>query len=146
MKVFLEMNQGRKDGCRYELPLNMYRAICRRETDTGQTITMGEDFPLGPDERALIKDHLRRRKNSARVPRTDPSPTGLRRGSDILLEDQLISRTHAMVFLDGEGPSLVDLGSTNGTFVNAQAVTDADLVDGDVIHIGRARFIVHVEM
>ena len=68
-----------------------------------------------------------------------------RRGRDILLDDEKISRTHAMVFVDEQGPSIVDLISTNGTLVNGQKISDADLTDGDVINIGKTRFIVRVE-
>ena len=145
MKVFLEMNRGLEAGRRFELSPNVYRAIGRREEDSGQTMTLSDESPLGPDEHAVVDAHLQRRKK--RTQRSNPvySPSSFRRGADILIEDQLISRTHAMVFFDDQGPSLVDLGSTNGTFVNAQAVTDAELFDGDVIHIGRAQMIVCIE-
>ncbi|MBX2811536.1 MAG: FHA domain-containing protein [Myxococcales bacterium] len=147
MKVFLEVHDGQDIGRRFEILPNVYRAIGRLESNPGQTITIGEDFPLGPEERAVIMAHMERRKSSIGSASSDPDPYrgGFQRGEDILLEDHLISRTHAMIFVDGDGPSLVDLGSTNGTFVNARSITDADLVDGDVIHIGRAWLVVHVE-
>ena len=146
MKVFLDVDRGPGAGERFELATNVCRAIGRDEVaeTTTTTLAAGAGRALDDEDRALIRAHLERRSGpaqAARAPRTE----AFRRGADILLQDELTSRTHAMIFLDHEGLSLVDLGSTNGTFVNAEPVTDADLVDGDVVHIGRARFIVHVE-
>ena len=59
----------------------------------------------------------------------------------IILLDDLVSRSHAMLQAQGNGVLLLDLDSTNGTFVNDEPV-DAEepipLHDGDVITIGRA--------
>lgn len=148
MKVFLDVDKGPRVGERFELSANVCRAIGRLEAATNsETLIVGGDRPLDPEDQALIAAHLERRSGAARArsARAEPRSGAFRRGSDILLEDELTSRTHAMVFLDESGLSLVDLGSTNGTFVNAKPVTDADLVDGDVVHIGRARFIVRIE-
>jgi hypothetical protein len=62
----------------------------------------------------------------------------------LLLDDDKISRTHAMFFLDEDGASVVDLLSTNGTHVNGERITDADLHEGDIVNIGKTRFIVHL--
>lgn len=144
MKVFLEMDRGPQAGQRFELGLNVYRAIGRVDGFEGnQTMILGEDRPLDPEERARVERHLAARKSRGE-PKAERSPDGLRRGADILVEDGLTSRTHAMVFLDEDGPSLVDLGSTNGTKVNGATVTDAELFDGDLVHIGGVRFVVRV--
>jgi DNA-binding winged helix-turn-helix (wHTH) protein len=50
-----------------------------------------------------------------------------------------VSRRHARIRIehDSERPLLADLGSTNGTFVGGQQVTDVmPLTDGDVIKVG----------
>jgi pSer/pThr/pTyr-binding forkhead associated (FHA) protein len=39
----------------------------------------------------------------------------------------------------GDGYSLVDLGSTNGTEVNGQRVGETSLMNGDVIGVGTTR-------
>lgn len=53
------------------------------------------------------------------------------------VEDDGISRKHAKVVALGEGRfQLVDLGSTNGTFLNGLKVSAAPLYDGDKIQIG----------
>jgi two-component system, cell cycle response regulator len=53
------------------------------------------------------------------------------------VEDDGISRKHAQVVRSGEGQfQLVDLGSTNGTYLNGLRVSTARLCDGDRIQIG----------
>ncbi len=60
-----------------------------------------------------------------------------RRAPDVDLQDDGVSRTHAMVFVDPEGAaSVVDLMSTNGTMVNGRDVQDADLQVGDAVVVG----------
>lgn len=47
-----------------------------------------------------------------------------------------VSRRHARVAPDGEGHVVVDLGSTNGTWVNGREVEVARLAGGDRIRVG----------
>jgi len=58
---------------------------------------------------------------------------------DITLADANVSRRHAEVRRIGEGYSLFDLGSTNGTLVNGQSVQETALMNGDVIEVGTTR-------
>jgi Protein of unknown function (DUF3662)/FHA domain len=60
-------------------------------------------------------------------------------GSDIVLDDPNVSRRHAEIRRVGDGYSLVDLGSTNGTEVNGQRVGETSLMNGDVIGVGTTR-------
>lgn len=55
---------------------------------------------------------------------------------DIALDDGAASRRHAAIQRDSEGYVLVDLNSTNGTFVNNAQVTQHRLTAGDQIRIG----------
>ena len=61
-----------------------------------------------------------------------------REGCDILLADPEVSRRHAVLHdTPGRGPTIEDLGSTNGTYVNGRRVTSArKLSSGDVVRIG----------
>lgn len=56
--------------------------------------------------------------------------------TEIRLSDTSVSRRHAEVRATGDGWTVVDLGSTNGTKVNGTVVTERKLRDGDVISTG----------
>jgi diguanylate cyclase (GGDEF)-like protein len=62
------------------------------------------------------------------------------RGSacQLILDADSVSRRHARIEWNGEEHRLIDLGSTNGTFVNGSRIKEAILRDGDRIGIGKA--------
>ena len=57
---------------------------------------------------------------------------------EVRFTDTSVSRRHAEVRRSGDGWTIVDLGSTNGTRVNGVPVTDRRLQDGDAITVGDA--------
>ncbi|MBE0008472.1 MULTISPECIES: FhaA domain-containing protein [unclassified Arthrobacter] len=60
--------------------------------------------------------------------------------ADILVDDTGVSRKHLEIRTHGGSTRAVDLGSTNGSFVNGQRVHgEADLSDGSIITMGRTR-------
>lgn len=65
--------------------------------------------------------------------------------SEILLPDEEVSRRHALLHVQEQHECwLVDLGSSNGTFVNGQRLFQAvKLRDEDRIEIGPFRFVFH---
>lgn len=75
---------------------------------------MGEMFPLG-DDRTTIGRGLQ---------------------TDVRINDEGISRTHALVEADDGAYYLSDAGSTNGTFANGSRVERHPLQEGDKIQIG----------
>ena len=75
---------------------------------------MGEMFPLGEDRTTIGR--------------------GLQ--TDVRINDEGISRTHALVEADGGTYYLSDAGSTNGTFANGSRVERHPLQEGDKIQIG----------
>ncbi len=56
--------------------------------------------------------------------------------SDIVIDDQNVSRQHAEVHPVGDEYQLVDLGSTNGCKINGQRIERQILNDGDEIVLG----------
>jgi hypothetical protein len=58
---------------------------------------------------------------------------------DIPLDDAGVSRRHAEIHVVDGRARVVDLGSTNGTFVDGERVATADLHDGSTITVGRSR-------
>ena len=63
--------------------------------------------------------------------------------SHLRLEDETVSRMHAVVEVTGPGElQLIDLGSTRGTMVNGERINKAVLRSGDQIHFGDTKVIV----
>ena len=55
---------------------------------------------------------------------------------DMVLVEEMVSRLHARIRLVDGSVNIDDLGSTNGTFVNGERVTHAELQEGDRVLIG----------
>jgi hypothetical protein len=60
--------------------------------------------------------------------------------SDIVLDEQFVSATHARLLPRGQFYYVEDLGSTNGTFVNEKQVTEAQLKLDSRVRIGETTF------
>lgn len=69
--------------------------------------------------------------------------THLGRGfsADVRLDDQSVSRRHAVLVAERGGLRVLDDRSANGTFVNGERVTDALLHDRDVVTLGRVALV-----
>lgn len=65
---------------------------------------------------------------------------------DVSLSDPLVSRQHCQILLGMGGVTLKDLGSTNGTFLNGNRVTESPLRAQDVISLGNTRLRFAVEV
>src|SRR5262245_27011101 len=55
----------------------------------------------------------------------------------IQVNDSEVSRRHAQISHDESGYLLVDLGSSNGSFVNGERLTEHRLKNGDRVLLGR---------
>ncbi len=70
---------------------------------------------------------------------------GRSKESDIVLESSKCSRTHALIRLEANALTLIDLRSKNGTFINNSQVPPSSpqqLEDGDKIRFGDQKFTV----
>jgi pSer/pThr/pTyr-binding forkhead associated (FHA) protein len=56
--------------------------------------------------------------------------------NEIQLDDITVSRSHALI-TKKDGYQIKDLGSLNGTYLNAIAVRDSKVNSGDEIQIGK---------
>jgi pSer/pThr/pTyr-binding forkhead associated (FHA) protein len=54
----------------------------------------------------------------------------------LVIDDPTVSAQHAVLLRNGDSYSLKDLNSRNGTQINGDFVTDAELKDGDTIRFG----------
>ncbi len=61
--------------------------------------------------------------------------------NDIPVKDGKASREHAKIYKQGEQYAIVDLNSSNGTFVNGEKITKRILKSGDEIAIGTVRLL-----
>jgi pSer/pThr/pTyr-binding forkhead associated (FHA) protein len=62
-----------------------------------------------------------------------------REGVDFVVDDDQMSRRHAAIRMGPSGVEIEDLGSLNGTFVDGERISTADLHDGSTITVGRSR-------
>ena len=73
----------------------------------------------------------------------DPLVVGRKRG-DLLLDDPLVSGTHAQFVPRDDGWVLQDLGSTNGTLVDGRLIREVVLRPGAEISIGSTKLVLFV--
>jgi hypothetical protein len=68
----------------------------------------------------------------------DSKVTHIGRGltSHVRIEEQRVSRSHAILVRHGHHTRLLDNRSANGTFVNGRRIIATNISDGDVIRIG----------
>ena len=59
--------------------------------------------------------------------------------NDVAIPSKFISRHHALLVRHGSATFLMDLNSTNGTYVNSRRVSNHVLIHDDVISIGHHR-------
>lgn len=57
--------------------------------------------------------------------------------ADLRLDEDSVSRRHAILVHRPSGSRILDDRSSNGTLVNGRRVTQADLQNGDVLVLGR---------
>jgi len=57
--------------------------------------------------------------------------------ADFIVDAALVSRIHCRLEADDESVDVIDLSSTNGTFVNDKRVDRARLSAGDRLRVGR---------
>ena len=62
--------------------------------------------------------------------------------ADFIVDAALVSRLHCRLTATDSNVEVVDLKSTNGTFVNDQRVDTAQLGAGDKLRVGRIELIV----
>lgn len=75
----------------------------------------GGEFPLVPDKTVFV---------------------GRSSDLDMVLVEDMVSRKHAGIHVQGDQVWIEDLGSTNGTFVNGEKIKRARLKEGDRVLIG----------
>ena len=70
---------------------------------------------------------------------------GRSRKADVPIRDSLLSRKHCTIVPHGSGLRLIDLKSSNGTFLNGSRIEKSDLKSEDVIEIGNTVIVLLLE-
>ncbi len=81
------------------------------------------------------------------IGRFDPAVGPIDIDLGTLPEGAYVSRKHAKIGCENGVWSIKDLGSSNGTYIlkdDFEKVEEADIVDGQEIALGNARFVFHV--
>lgn len=94
----------------------------------------------GDFEPRLVVEHALGHEPGVAYDLMDPVTLG-RGNVELRLEDAFASSRHAMITRQGRTVVIEDLGSTNGTYLNGEALTGPQpLHDGDRIRIGDSEF------
>ena len=105
-----------------EIPHRLDREIF--ETDTG--ILVFESWHRSGSRYALDSESI---------------SIGREKDADIFLDDVTVSRQHAVIERNKSIYRVSDVGSLNGTYLNAKIVRSEELTDGDVLQIGRFKLV-----
>jgi hypothetical protein len=142
-----KVTAGPNAGDELSLDIGSCRLIGRHLSDTEtQFIDRDGNRVLEPELASLLADQLQERSpQDAGGQGTDFSSTAFERGSDIVFSDDSISRAHAMLFFDDAGAGVIDLASTNGTYVNNRRINSTMVADKDVIGLGSSQLRVKVK-
>lgn len=74
----------------------------------------------------------------------DRTVIGRQEGCQLRIPIAGVSRTHCEIQIEGGSITVKDLGSSNGTYVNQERVTQQPLAPGDLISLGGQVFLVQV--
>ncbi len=66
---------------------------------------------------------------------------GRARDNDVVVENLSVSRNHARIRRQGGKFILTDLNSANGTYVNGVKITKTEIVDSDVVSVGKHKIL-----
>ena len=96
------------------------------QAQTPQPLERGRYLEVqGPGETLLVR--LER----------DVTRIGRGLAADLRLDENSVSRRHAVLVHDASGARVLDDRSSNGTFVNGRSVEQAALAHGDALMLGR---------
>jgi len=129
------------EGARQVLPISSAERAVRREERQSERTIAGEKLDFTPhiNPRLIVEE-------SPIVPPGVIFPlegwitVGRAPASDIVLDEQFVSSTHARLVPRGQFYYVEDLGSTNGTYVNDREVTEAQLKLDTRLRIGETIF------
>ncbi len=143
-RAYFKVIAGPNAGDELSLEMGTCRLVGRHLSDTEtQFIDHDGNRVLEPELADILSDQLQERSPQISAS-ADFSSTAFERGSDIIFSDDSISRAHAMLFFDTSGTGVIDLASTNGTYVNNGRINSKMVTDKDTIGLGSSQLKVRV--
>ena len=117
-----------------------------RASDSGEGSTVGLDAELGQavrSEKALAYVVLFVGENPQRIYpiKTNSVLLGRADEAQVSIADASVSSHHARIVQNGQGFEIIDLDSTNGTFVVGKRTSRAQLRNGDQVTVGNVEFM-----
>lgn len=106
------------------------------EFDAGETLTDDDAEKIGPPNIFLTLNGKTLREMTMDRPRL---MVGRAQHNDLCINSTYISRHHALFVKFGPATLLMDLNSTNGTFVNSRRVSNQVIIHEDIISLGNHR-------
>ena len=139
-RATLTATAGPNEGDAVSIDVGTCRLIGRHlsEQETAFIDRDGNRVLDGPAAEILTQHLKNRAPATGTVPASKFTSESFERGADIIFADDSISRAHAMVFYDASGFGVIDLASTNGTFVNAERLASGMMREGDVLALGNS--------
>lgn len=129
--------------------IELHRGECvvvGREYTTDRTVEVTAVRELRSDGRAQLPREMVSRAEGflasrdpdpdSTAPQFPPSLDSYRRRDDIRVQDQTVSRLHAIIYLDDRGAGVIDLGSTNGTEVDGRNTSHHAIGNGQRVRLG----------
>ena len=74
------------------------------------------------------------------LPEEDTLHFGRSHDNDVILDDKRVSRHHAQITFEEGTYYLIDLETSNGTFINQKKILNQKLSSGDILQIGKTVF------
>lgn len=102
--------------------------------------TIGAKRKLLPTHLGILVEFIEGDERGRVIPLVFQKTVLGRKHADIIVRDLSVSSSHAAIEFDGQGFKLVDMGSSNGTFVGAEKIKQKPIAVGDEIQIGRSVF------
>ncbi|MCZ6574104.1 MAG: FHA domain-containing protein, partial [Planctomycetota bacterium] len=129
-----------------DTPIKRRKLVHGEQIRIGSTVITFDD----PDHRQAAEEfkqfcalvYAKGDRKGERVPLSEqPTTFGRNSSNNVVLDDVVASSYHCEVVRDLNGYTIRDLGSTNGTLINGEMITEATLSHGAKIRIGNIRFV-----
>ncbi len=117
-------------------------AVVRIGTGAGIPSDASVEASFAPGEVPVWARLVPPGRSAALEVRYNRSTIGRSRDADLSIAASEVSRLHALLWRQAGGAWIHDLGSSNGTYVNGERITEVlEVLDGDVLTFGEPHYV-----